>query len=90
MRVLRRSQLAASIAFVTAVAPLACSHAQSTIPSRLSDKELWHLNADFSEPNGYFRSDNFLSNETGFQFVIPDVLERIKPGVGAVSERRHD
>jgi len=80
MRVLRRSQLAASVAFVTAVAPLACGYAQSTIPSRLSDKELWQLNADFSEPNGYFRSDNFLSNETGFQFVIPDLLERIKPG----------
>src|SRR5262245_32802985 len=29
----------------------------STIPARLSDRELWQLNADFSEPNGYFRSD---------------------------------
>jgi hypothetical protein len=54
--------------------------AQSTIPSRLSDKDLWQLNADFSEPNGYFRSDNFLSNETGFQYVIPDLLHAIKPG----------
>ena len=54
--------------------------AQSTIPSRLTDKELWQLNADFSEPGGYFRSDNLLSNELGFQAVIPGLREKIKPG----------
>ena len=54
--------------------------AQSTIPSRLTDKELWQLNAEFSEPGGYFRSDNLLSNETGFQAVIPGLKEKIKPG----------
>jgi hypothetical protein len=50
------------------------------IAPRLTDKELWQLNADFSEPNGYFRSDNFLSNETGFQWVIPALKARIAPG----------
>ena len=54
--------------------------AQSTIPSRLTDKELWQLNAEFSEPGGYFRSDNLLSNETGFQAVIPGLKETLKPG----------
>jgi hypothetical protein len=54
--------------------------AAQTIPSRLSDKELWQLNADYSEANGYFRSDNFLSNETGFQYVIPALKQRIAPG----------
>ena len=54
--------------------------AQSTIPSRLTDKELWQLNADISEPGGYFRSDNLLSNETGFQAVIPGLREKLKPG----------
>ncbi len=53
---------------------------QSTIPARLTDKELWQLNADLSEAGGYFRSDNFLSNETGFQAVIPSLREAIKPG----------
>lgn len=53
---------------------------QSTIPSRLADQELWKLNAELSEPGGYFRSDNLLSNETGFQAVIPGLRERIKPG----------
>jgi hypothetical protein len=38
------------------------------------------LNADFSEPGGDFRSENFLSNETGFQYVIPELKRMIKPG----------
>ncbi len=54
--------------------------AQSTIPARLTDKEIWQLNAEFSEPGGYFRSDNLLSNETGFQAVIPYLRSIIKPG----------
>ena len=66
-------------AFALATLPV-LAFAQSTIPSRLTDKELWQLNADFSEPGGYFRSDNLLSNETGFQAVIPGLLEKLKPG----------
>jgi hypothetical protein len=50
------------------------------IPERLSDTELWHLSGAFSEANGYFRSDNFVSNETGFQYVIPALKRRIAPG----------
>ncbi|HEY4133030.1 MAG TPA: hypothetical protein VGM50_20610 [Gemmatimonadaceae bacterium] len=53
--------------------------AQSLAP-RITDKELWELNTQFSESAGYFRSDNFLSNETGFQYVIPELLKRIQPG----------
>jgi hypothetical protein len=56
------------------------AQAASTIPARLTDNELWQLNAEFSEPAGYFRSDNLLSNETGFQFVIPGLVRLIKPG----------
>jgi hypothetical protein len=56
------------------------AQAASTIPPRLTDKELWQLNAEFSEAAGYFRSDNLLSNETGFQYVIPDLVRLIKPG----------
>jgi len=66
-------------AFALAVLP-AVGFAQSTIPARFTDKELWQLNAEISEPGGYFRSDNLLSNETGFQAVIPGLLEKLKPG----------
>jgi hypothetical protein len=50
------------------------------LPSKLSDEEFWSLTDELSESNGYFRSDNFLSNETGYQLVIPELLARVKPG----------
>jgi hypothetical protein len=78
---LRRTvQSLAAVAGLFAVATGAFGQASSTIPARLTDAELWRLNTDFSEANGYFRSDNFLSNETGFQFVIPDLVRSIRPG----------
>src|SRR5215813_9537478 len=51
-----------------------------TLPERLSDIEFWNLITGFSEPGGYFRSDNFVSNESAFQRVIPALKKRIKPG----------
>jgi hypothetical protein len=42
-----------------------------SIPAELGDREFWRLVDEFSEPNGYFRSDNLLSNENAFQHVIP-------------------
>jgi hypothetical protein len=53
-----------------------------TLPNKLSDKEFWGMINDFSEANGYFRSDNFLSNETGYQDVIP--VLRKTAGTGGV------
>jgi hypothetical protein len=51
-----------------------------TLPDKFTDQEFWKLSDDFSEPNGYFQSDNLLSNEIGFQTVIPDLLRRSKTG----------
>ena len=50
------------------------------LPARLTDGEFWTLIADLSEPNGTFRSDNLLSNETRFQFILPELSDVIKPG----------
>src|SRR5438067_1119035 len=54
--------------------------AAEALPSRLADKAFWQMVTDFSEPNGYFRSDNFLSNELAFQRVIPELTATIPPG----------
>lgn len=54
--------------------------AADTLPRQLSDRAFWQMIVDFSEPGGYFRSDNFLSNETTFQEVIPELSRRITPG----------
>jgi hypothetical protein len=52
----------------------------STVPNRLTDAEFWRFVTDFSEPGGYFRSDNFVSNETSFQYVIPELVRTTSAG----------
>ena len=51
-----------------------------TLPPQVTDAEFWTMVEDFSEPNGFFRSDNLLSNEAGLQNAIPKLKERVKPG----------
>jgi hypothetical protein len=51
-----------------------------TLPERLAAKDLWTLTTDLSEPNGFFRSDNLLSNEILFQRVIPELVRTAKTG----------
>jgi hypothetical protein len=51
-----------------------------TLPVRLTDAEFWHMVTDFSESGGYFRYENFLSNEVGYQYVIPTLKRTIPPG----------
>src|SRR5262249_48851346 len=38
------------------------------------------LSKDSSEEDGFFRSDNLLSNESSFQYVIPELLKTVKQG----------
>src|SRR5688572_13011155 len=54
--------------------------AADTLPARLDDQEFWRFTEEFSEPSGYFRSDNLLSNEVGFQYVIPELVQRARTG----------
>src|SRR5438045_8087779 len=67
------------------IVPLA--RAAETLPSQLSDQDFWKLSSESSEADGTFRSDNLLSNESYFQFVIPKLSEmtaqgRVYMGVG--------
>jgi hypothetical protein len=50
------------------------------VPARLTDAEFRALIQDFSEPDGFFRSDNLVSNEDTFQTVIPELVRAVKPG----------
>src|SRR5436309_2757106 len=52
----------------------------ASLPVELTDHEFWKLSKDSSEEDGFFRSDNLLSNETSFQYLIPDVLKTAKQG----------
>ena len=51
-----------------------------SLPASLSDETFWRLVTDFSEPNGFFRSDNFLSNEVEYQWVIPTLTSTLEAG----------
>jgi hypothetical protein len=53
---------------------------QATLPSRLSDAAFWRLSVEMSEGPGYFRSENLVSNEHTFQYVIPELAKRVQPG----------
>ncbi len=73
-RFLRTLAVAAAI-----VLTIVSRAAAQELPSRLSDSTFWKLITDFSEPGGFFRSDNFVSNEMAFQYVIPTLLKTTQP-----------
>jgi hypothetical protein len=50
-----------------------------TLPAQLSNDEFWKMITSFSESGGYFRSENLLSNESGYQHVIPALRSSIRP-----------
>jgi hypothetical protein len=54
--------------------------ASAPLPAELTDQQFWNLSKDSSEQDGFFRSDNLLSNETSFQYVIPELLKTAKQG----------
>ena len=53
--------------------------AEAALPGSLDDRAFWSLVTEYSEPNGYFRSDNLVSNETEFQHVVPTLKTEHTP-----------
>ena len=51
------------------------------LPDRLTDREFWRIASESSEPNGFFHSDNLLSNELRLQYVIPELMRSVTPAV---------
>lgn len=83
MPVQRRSpfvRVACMLAFVLVCRAPLIGAAPDTLPDRLSDQEFWALSERLSEPDGYFRSDNLLSNELYFPEVIDHLVERAGTG----------
>jgi hypothetical protein len=50
------------------------------LPQRLDSQEFVALVTELSEPDGYFRSDNLVSNELFMQRVIPGLTRIVKSG----------
>ncbi len=49
--------------------------AAQALPDRLSDREFWEIVSRSSEPDGFFQSDNLVSNELSYQEILPELLK---------------
>jgi hypothetical protein len=62
----------------------------SRIPSQLSDAAFWELVSTLSEPDGFSEDENYVSNELGYQHLMPQLQEAVPPGgvfIGAGPEQ---
>lgn len=73
----RRALLLSAIAALGSAPPRAVAQG---VPARLADSTFWRLMQEYSELAGTFRSENFVSNETSLQWIIPSLTRRIAPG----------
>ncbi len=62
-----------------AAAPPSAAVTSPSLPAKLSDAEYWTLITDLSEADGFFRSDNLVSNEIHLQTIIPDLVRVTRP-----------
>jgi len=77
MRTDRLLIFSALIGLVLVAAP--AFRALDTLPRTLTDDAFRQMISDFSEEGGYFRFE-YMSNEREFQYVIPRLKEKTKPG----------
>ncbi|HTE47475.1 MAG TPA: hypothetical protein VK636_19695, partial [Gemmatimonadaceae bacterium] len=60
-------------------APRALPGQQRRLPDSLTDREFWQFFTGMSEPSGRFPSENFVSNEKTYQYVIPFLQRTLTP-----------
>jgi hypothetical protein len=75
------------VSYLAAPPAISWLRGAESLPEALSDQEFWALSSTLSEPGGSFRSDNLLSNELGFPFIVADLAKgstggRVYMGVG--------
>lgn len=70
----------AAVAAIGLVVAQTAAAQTATIPARLADSTFWRMVTEMSEPGGYFQSENFVSNETTYQWVIPELQRTTRPG----------
>src|SRR6266699_2950935 len=62
------------------IIPWSAEQPQAAAVVPISIDQLGQYIDDWSEPEGYFDSDNFISNETSYLHVIDDLHSRVRPG----------
>jgi hypothetical protein len=79
----RQSRPTATVATPAASAPVSALPAAllgARLPDKLDDSTYWRMVREFSEPGGYFQSENFVSNEMGLQHVVSRLRPMMPPG----------
>jgi hypothetical protein len=76
--VTRRKFLIAAMLGASMAAAL--DRTDAALPESLSNAAFWALMTRSSEPAGQFRSDNLVSNEIKYQWVIPELMRRVRTG----------
>ena len=71
-----------TLALVLAATTIPWSHEQPRAASdvQVSIEQFGRYIESWSEPEGYFDSDNFISNETSYLHVVDDLHTRVSPG----------
>jgi hypothetical protein len=71
---------------LTLVALILCNLAGTSsaqvrgLPDQISDQDFWRMITELSEPTGQYTGDNWISNESTIQDVVPPLKQLIKPG----------
>src|SRR5438067_13770403 len=66
--------------FAAATVPWTREQPQAATDVSVSIEQFGRYVDQWSEPEGYFDSDNFISNETSYLHVIDQLQQRVKPG----------
>lgn len=67
----------ASLLLLPLVLPsIGLGRVQGESGERIDDASFWKMFSEFSEPNGYFHSDNLVSNERAFPSILDEVGKR--------------
>jgi hypothetical protein len=78
----RSTRFVISLACAVVATNVASAQLARSLPDSLSDKEFWEFFASMSEDGGSFPSENFVSNEQTYQYVIPTLQRSLsKNGV---------
>jgi len=78
---MRKMVLISLVGSILLLATLQLSRSPAQLVSaRVSLAEFKQNIQDWSEPEGYFDTDNFITNETSYLHVIPELQKRVRPG----------
>src|SRR6185369_1742362 len=72
--------MALALVIGASIIPWSAEQRQAAADVPVSIEQLGRYIDEWSEPEGYFDSDNFISNETSYLHIIDQLHKQVKPG----------